>query len=340
MKIDATYRRPLSPWIGRWLLAIAAMVFAMVVVGGATRLTGSGLSITEWDPIMGAIPPLSSADWQLAFEKYKLSSQYRLQNSGMPLSDFQFIFWWEWTHRVLGRAVGLAALMPLAAFLMGTGMKRNSTLVMLIAVPVLIGLQGALGWYMVASGLVDRVSVSQYRLAAHLTLAALIFAFTFWVYFSLNQRHRWLGSGAQILALGISVFVLVQIAAGGFVAGLDAGQGYNTWPLMDGALVPSGLLAAQPWWRNLFENALTVQFDHRMLAYLVFVLVTVQALIARQTSANVLLALVLLQVLLGISTLLLQVPLALALLHQAGALAVLAAAVWNLSRQTSIYPIA
>ena len=340
MKIDATYRQPLSPWIGHWLLAIAAMIFAMVVVGGATRLTGSGLSITEWNPIMGAIPPLSSADWQVAFEKYKLSSQYRLQNSGMSISDFQFIFWWEWTHRVLGRAVGVAALMPMALVLIGRGSKSKRMFTMLLAVPVLVGLQGALGWYMVASGLVDRVSVSQYRLAAHLTLAALIFAITFWVYFSLNQRHRWLGSGAQALALVIAALVLLQIAAGGFVAGLDAGQGYNTWPLMDGAWVPSGLLAAQPWWSNLFENALTVQFDHRMLAYLVFALVTVQAMITRQTSANVLLALVLLQALLGISTLLLQVPLPLALFHQAGALVVLAAAVWNLSRQTSIYPIA
>ena len=339
MKIDATYRQPLSPWIGYWLLAIAAMIFAMVVVGGATRLTGSGLSITEWNPVMGAVPPLSKADWQMAFEKYKLSSQYRLQNSGMSLSDFQFIFWWEWAHRLLGRSIGLVFVGPFVIFA-GCRMLPRRLWPRLFGLFILGGLQGALGWYMVASGLVDRVSVSQYRLAAHLTLAALIFAFTFWVYFSLYQRHRWLGTGTQILALGVTALVLVQIAAGGFVAGLDAGQGYNTWPLMDGVWVPSGLLAAQPLWANLFENALTVQFNHRMLAYLVFGLVAAQAMITRQTSANVLLALVLLQVLLGISTLVLHVPLALALLHQAGALVVLAAAVWNLSRQTSIYPIA
>jgi cytochrome c oxidase assembly protein subunit 15 len=339
MKIDATYRQPLSPWIGHWLLTIAAMIFAMVVVGGATRLTGSGLSITEWNPIMGTIPPLSSADWQMAFEKYKLSSQYRLQNSGIPLSDFQFIFWWEWTHRVLGRSIAIVFFVPLAIFA-AYRMLPGRLWPRLFGLFILGGFQGVLGWYMVASGLVDRVSVSQYRLAAHLTLAALIFALTFWVYFSLIQRHRWMGSGTQILALGIAALVLVQITAGGFVAGLDAGQGYNTWPLMDGTLVPSGLLNAQPWWTNLFENALTVQFDHRMLAYLIFALVTAQAMITRQASANVLLALVVLQVVLGISTLLLHVPLALALLHQAGALLVLAASVWNLSRRTTIYPIA
>ena len=339
MKIDAAYRQPVSSWVGRWLLAIAAMIFAMVVVGGATRLTGSGLSITEWNPIMGAIPPLTEVDWQIAFEKYKLSSQYRLQNSGMSLGDFQFIFWWEWAHRFLGRAIGVVFFVPFAIFVT-LSMLPKRVWPKLLGLFILGGLQGALGWYMVASGLVDRVSVSQYRLAAHLTFAAILFAFTIWSYFSLYRRHKWLGEVAQYLALSLTGLVLLQIAAGGFVAGLDAGQGYNTWPLMDGALIPSGLGAAQPWWSNLFENALTVQFDHRILAYLVFIGAVSLVLLTRSMASLWLLAAVLAQVALGITTLLLHVPLPAALLHQAGAMVVLAAAVWNLSRQTEVHPIA
>jgi heme a synthase len=339
MKIDAAYRQPVSPWIGRWLLAIAAMIFAMVVVGGATRLTGSGLSITEWNPIMGAIPPLTETDWQTAFEKYKLSSQYRLQNTGMSLGDFQFIFWWEWAHRFLGRTIGVVFFVPFAIFVVRR-MLPSRIWPKLLGLFILGGLQGALGWYMVASGLVDRVSVSQYRLAAHLTFAAILFAFTFWAYFSLYRRHKWLGQTAQYIALGVTSLVLLQIAAGGFVAGLDAGQGYNTWPLMDGALIPSGLGAAQPWWTNFFENALTVQFDHRILAYLVFVLAAALMLLTRSAASLRLMLAVLVQVALGITTLLFHVPLPLALLHQAGAMVVLAAAVWNLSRQSEVHPIA
>jgi cytochrome c oxidase assembly protein subunit 15 len=339
MKMDAAYRKPLSPWVGRWILAIAAMIFAMVVVGGATRLTGSGLSITEWQPLVGAVPPLTDADWQTLFEKYRLSSQFRLQNSSMTLGEFQFIFWWEWAHRFLGRAIGVVFFVPFAIFT-ARRMLPPRVWPKLIALFILGGLQGALGWYMVASGLVDRVSVSQYRLAAHLTFASFLLAYTCWVYFALNRRHRKPQTPNQWLALVLVPLILLQIAAGGFVAGLDAGQGYNTWPLMDGAIVPEGLGSASPWWSNLFENALTVQFDHRMLAYLVALLVAVNAVLSKSIAARWLLAAVIAQVALGITTLLLQVPLPMALLHQAGAMLVLAAAVWNLSRQTASHPIA
>jgi heme a synthase len=327
--------KPLSPWIGRWLVLIALMVFAMVVVGGATRLTGSGLSITEWKPIMGAIPPLTDADWQAAFAKYQQSSQYQLQNQGMSLEGFKFIFWWEWAHRLLGRLIGIVVFVPLLWFWVRKQLSSDLCGKLLIMF-VLGALQGALGWYMVASGLVDRVSVSQYRLAAHLTLATFIFAYVMWVRFGLGASHQWPSRGIQWLATALLGLVFVQIAAGGFVAGLDAGQGYNTWPLMGGAIIPNGLDAIEPWWHNLFENALTVQFDHRMLAYGILLLAIIQLVRAPGNSSALLVAAVLLQAVLGVTTLLLHVPLALALMHQAGALVVLTAAVWNLHRKTQI----
>ena len=327
--------KPVSRWVTYWLILIAVMIAAMVVVGGATRLTGSGLSITEWNPIMGAIPPLADADWQAAFAKYQQSSQYRLQNTGMTIDQFKFIFWWEWAHRLLGRMIGVVFFLPFVIFA-ALKMLPRRIWGRLITIFILGGLQGALGWYMVASGLVDRVSVSQYRLSAHLTFAAIILAFVLWVVFSLTRAHHRPKGGMQWLALLLVPLVLLQIAAGGFVAGLDAGQGYNTWPLMDGAFVPAGLGALQPWWANLFENALTVQFDHRMLAYVVFALVMVQVAGIRTSPALLLAVFVLFQVALGITTLLSHVPLDLALLHQLGAIAVLAAAVWNLSAATSV----
>ena len=330
-----TAPQPVSRWVTYWLILIAAMIAAMVVVGGATRLTGSGLSITEWNPIMGAIPPLNDLDWQTAFGKYQQSSQFKLQNSSITIDDFKFIFWWEWAHRLLGRIIGVVFFVPFVIFVALRMLPRHIW-GRLITIFILGGLQGALGWYMVASGLVDRVSVSQYRLAAHLTFAAIIYAFVIWVVFSLNRAHSKPGTGLQWLALVLVPLVLLQIAAGGFVAGLDAGQGYNTWPLMDGAVIPNGLGAMTPWWANLFENAMTVQFDHRMLAYLIFVLVIWQAIRTRTTSSLVLALFVLCQVALGIATLLSHVDLHAALTHQFGAIFVLTAAVWNLSAATSV----
>ena len=216
----------------------------MVIVGGATRLTDSGLSITEWQPLLGAIPPFTEAHWLEALEKYRQIPEYQLVNKGMSLEEFKFIYWWEWAHRFLGRIIGLAFFLPFAYFAV-TGALNAKTALRCGVLFVLGGLQGALGWYMVASGLVDRVDVSQYRLAAHLTLATVIFGAVLWVAFGLGQPPRALGGREWIGAADRGLIVL-QVAAGGFVAGLDAGFGYNTWPLMEGALVPRACLWPSP----------------------------------------------------------------------------------------------
>lgn len=317
------------PYVRAWLLGVAALIFCMVIVGGATRLTDSGLSITEWKPLLGAIPPLTEAHWLEAFQKYQQIPEYQQINKGMTLAQFEFIYWWEWSHRFLGRVIGLAFFLPFAYFAV-TGALNRSTAIRCGVLFILGGLQGALGWYMVASGLVDRVDVSQYRLAAHLSLATFIYGAILWVAFGLGMRRHAPETGRQWLALLLAALVLLQIAAGGFVAGLDAGFGYNTWPLIDGAVVPKGLFVAEPWWRNMFENALTVQFNHRTLAYVIFLLVAAQAYVVRSRQSMVLLAAVLAQIALGIWTLLWVVPLWLGLAHQGGALLVFAAAIWNL----------
>jgi cytochrome c oxidase assembly protein subunit 15 len=307
----------------------------MVVVGGATRLTDSGLSITEWKPILGAIPPLSEADWLEVFEKYKAIPEYQIQNRGMSLAEFKFIFWWEWAHRFLGRFIGLAFAVPCLFFAL-TGRVERALWPRLAGLFVLGGLQGALGWYMVASGLVDRVDVSQYRLAAHLSVAAVIFAALLWTAWGIGSPRRRPGQAGSRLALILAALVLAQIAAGGFVAGLDAGMGYNTWPLMDGKLIPDGLASMSPGWANLFENALTVQFNHRLLAYVVLALAIWQAARRFSAASGALAMAVAIQACLGILTLLLQVPLWLALVHQAGALIVLAAALWLVHTRSGV----
>ncbi len=317
------------PYIRIWLYAIAFLVFCIVIVGGATRLTDSGLSITEWQPLLGAIPPLTGADWQAAFEKYRLIPEYSAINQGMTLAEFKFIYWWEWSHRFLGRFIGVAFLLPFLFFTV-TGRMPRSLWPWLAAIFVLGGLQGALGWYMVASGLADRIDVSQYRLAAHLSLAALIFGATLWVAFGLGGKRRWPPTERERAGLFIAALVLLQITAGGFVAGLDAGQGYNTWPLMEGKLIPEGLFAMQPWWRNFFENAMTAQFNHRLLAYVIATAVVSYAYVVRTKESVGLLITITAQIALGIWTLLWHVPLWLGLVHQGGAFIVLAAALWNL----------
>ena len=329
-----------------WLFAVAALVFAMVIVGGATRLTDSGLSITQWQPIIGAIPPLNATDWQDAFTRYQAIPEYQLLNKGMTLPEFQSIYWWEWSHRLLGRFIGLAFIVPMG-LLWFTGHIKRAMLPRFIGLFILGGLQGALGWFMVKSGLVDRTDVSQYRLAAHLSVAALIYAALIWTGLGIGQPRRSLGaSRAGVMALAIVVLIVVQLAAGAFVAGLDAGMAYNTWPLMDGQMVPSGLMAMQPAWRNFFENGLTVQFDHRTLAYVVALAIAVHAarVVAlggppqHARSAALLLVVVVAQISLGIATLLAQVPIDLGLAHQGGALILLAAALWHLHTVTSPLP--
>lgn len=321
-----------------WLLVVAALIFVMVIVGGVTRLTGSGLSITEWAPIMGAIPPLSAQDWASAFAKYREIPQYRLENAGMTLADFQAIFWWEWSHRLLGRLIGVVFAVPFVVFV-ATGAIPRRHIPRFALLLVLGGLQGFVGWWMVASGLVDRVSVAPYRLAAHLTLASIIYAAVLWTALTTGtaqQRPRC----APVLRLGAGLvvgWVLLQIALGALVAGNHAGLVFNTWPSMNGDFVPPDLLAYDPLWRNLFENHATVQFLHRLAAYVLFALVSGQfALVvvsARTTTARVsafvLGFAVAFQMLVGIATLLLQVPLPLAIIHQAIAMVVLSAAVFH-----------
>lgn len=316
------------PMVRLWLYAMAFLVFCMVIVGGATRLTDSGLSITEWRPLLGVIPPMNEADWLAAFEKYKLIPEYQIQNRGMPLSEFKFIYWWEWAHRFLGRFIGLAFALPLIFFTFTRRIDR-ALWPRLFALFILGGAQGALGWYMVASGLVARVDVSQYRLAAHLTLAALIFAAIIWVAMGIGRKRKHASSSSDWFAVLLVAFVLLQIAAGGFVAGLDAGQGYVTWPKMDGQWIPSGLWEMAPGWKNAFENAMTVQFNHRILAYMLLLATALHAWQSRTLSAILLAFAMLAQACLGILTLLLHVPLAAALIHQAGAMIVLALALWN-----------
>jgi cytochrome c oxidase assembly protein subunit 15 len=323
-----------------WLLAVAALVFLMVSVGGATRLTGSGLSITEWQPIMGTLPPLSQTEWLDAFAKYQQIPQYHHVNRGMSLEAFKFIFWWEWTHRFLGRLIGFAFLVPFVIFLAAGQIPRGLT-ARLAGLFALGALQGFAGWYMVSSGLADRIDVSQYRLALHLALAILIFGALLWVALSLDDAPGRSAAGRAAgtrAAAAIVLLVLMQIVLGAFVAGLKAGAGYNTWPLMDGRLIPDGLGAVEPWYLNLFENALTVQFNHRLVAYVLLAVTLWHAWSMRlgahdsrcRTSALVLAVAVLAQAALGIWTLLAQVPLALGLAHQAGAAAVFGFAVWHL----------
>ena len=321
-----------------WLYAVAALIFAMVLVGGATRLTESGLSITEWKPVMGALPPLSAGEWQAAFEKYQAIPQYRALNLGMSLDQVKTIYWWEWTHRLLGRLIGVAFLLPFLWFLW-RGRVAPAWRAPLWFIFALGALQGAVGWWMVASGLADRVEVSQYRLATHLVLACLIYVAIIWTAQRMDEHaaDEFPGGGRiRASAISLLVLVLVQLYLGALVAGLRAGYIYNTWPLIDGAFVPDAarLFFNTPLWRNFFENTLTVQFDHRMLAYVIWIgallhLVDVARAAKRGpaiTGALVLFAFVTLQAALGIFTLLLRVPLPLALAHQATAMLVLTVA--------------
>jgi cytochrome c oxidase assembly protein subunit 15 len=319
-----------------WLYAVAALVVVMVLVGGATRLTESGLSITEWKPVMGVVPPLSDEAWAAAFAKYQAIPQYRELNSGMSLTQFKTIYWWEWTHRLLGRLIGAAFLLPLLWFLW-RGWVAPALRPRLWFVFALGALQGVVGWWMVASGLADRVEVSQYRLATHLLLACVLYVALIWTARQLRDTAPPPVPGrVRVGAAAMLVLTLAQIYLGALVAGLRAGYAYNTWPLIDGALVPDAarLFFDTPLWRNFFENILTVQFDHRMLAYAIFLLALLHALDVERgvkagparAGAFALFAAIALQVALGIATLLWRVPLALALAHQAAAMAVLTVA--------------
>lgn len=325
--------------VAAWLLACCALVFAMVVVGGVTRLTHSGLSIVEWEPLVGTIPPLSQSDWEEVFEEYKATPQYQKVNKGMSLDEFKGIFWWEYIHRLLGRAIGVVFFVPFLWFL-ARGKIDRPLAWKLGGIFVLGALQGAMGWYMVMSGLVDNPRVSHYRLVAHLGLAFLIFAAMLWTALDLlNPVRGDLPPPRRTLAryaLALTALIFLMVLSGGFVAGIRAGFAYNTFPLMDGHFLPPEILMLEPWWTNLFNNMATVQFNHRMIAWLLIFLVSALWFAVRRTpaaarmrrAADALLAMLAIQVALGITTLLLAVPVPLAAAHQGGAVLLFAAGLW------------
>ena len=318
-----------------WLAACCLLVFAMVVVGGVTRLTHSGLSITEWQPIVGTVPPLSEADWNEAFAKYRQTPEFREVNHAMALPEFKRIFWWEYFHRLLGRFIGAAFLLPYLWFL-ARGRIPRSLRWPLAGIFALGALQGALGWFMVQSGLVDDPRVSQFRLTAHLGLAFAIFGAMLWVALSLafpahvDPRAMPGARPLRRFAVAVAALVFAMVLSGGLVAGIRAGFAYNTFPLMHGRVVPPEILMLAPWWKNLFWNMATVQFDHRLLAWILAFIVPLfawrvwRSALPRRArgTAAALVAMLAMQVSLGIATLVNVVPLPLAALHQAGAVVV------------------
>ena len=322
--------------VATWLLICCALVFAMVVLGGVTRLTGSGLSMVDWRPVTGVLPPLGESEWQQVFEMYQKTPEFQKKNSHMNVNDFKEIFWLEYLHRLLGRIIGIIFLIPFLIFIWkGYIQKREFPKYTLMF--VLGGMQGVLGWYMVKSGLVDNPHVSQYRLTAHLIAAFLIYAYMFWVALTLlfpsesTDNHPWYGK-----TLALTTLISITIISGGFVAGLKAGKIYNTFPKMGESWIPPDLLTLEPTWKNFFENMTTVQFDHRVLAITTFVLIVTYWVKLRKTSlptgmrrgVNALFHTAILQVALGIFTLLLVVPTILAASHQAVAMLLFTVAIY------------
>ena len=334
--------------VRRWLYVGLLVIFALVLVGGATRLTDSGLSITEWRPIHGVIPPLNDAEWQEEFVKYQQIPEYQTINRGMTLEAFKTIFWWEWAHRFLARATGIVFAVPLAFFWL-TGRLEPMLKPRLLGILALGGFQGFVGWWMVSSGLTLRTDVSQYRLATHLIIASLIFAATTWVARGLAEHSQRPAQDRTRRFAGLLVLlVMVQIYLGALVAGLDAGLTYNTWPMMDGAFVPQDLLNIEPLWRNFFESPKTVQFIHRCGAYGLFAVAFIHMVIALRSEtgttharrAVVLFLLVAAQAMIGIATLMTMVRVPIALAHQGMALVVLffAVAHWRAAKGSYALP--
>lgn len=323
----AQYKRQ----IAIWLLACAAMIYIMILLGGVTRLTHSGLSIVEWKPLIGAIPPLGESDWELLFHKYQQFPEYQKINHGMSLHEFKVIFMYEYLHRLLGRLIGLVFFLPFAFFWIKKRIPPGMTRKLLFMF-ALGGLQGLLGWYMVMSGLVDNPRVSQYRLAAHLGTAVFIYGYICWIAFQLLESPADLQSspaGLRYFSYLLSSLIFLMILSGGLVAGTHAGLAFNTFPLMGDRLIPYGLYGMQPAWLSAFEDVTTIQFNHRVFAYSLIVLIsafytrTIVHQLNRTTriGMHLLLLFLVVQVGLGITTLLLRVPVALAVAHQAGAVA-------------------
>ncbi len=319
--------------ISCWLLICLSLIFVMVILGGVTRLTGSGLSMVNWHPVHGAIPPLSAEQWQQEFSNYQQSPEYQKINRDMNVNDFKSIFWFEYSHRMLGRLIGLVFLLPFLYFWWRKKIDPGLT-PKLIVMFALGGFQGLLGWYMVKSGLVNNPHVSQYRLTAHLLSAILIYGFILWTILDLNQKKTYQAlqySSVAIwrkLSLGLIMLLLLTVVSGGFVAGLKAGMIFNSFPLMGGQWIPEGVGALSPWYLNIFENMVTVQFNHRWLAMTSGILLLGWYIKGRSRfddpainrSFKLIGMMVIIQLALGISTLLMQVPVTLAAMHQAGAL--------------------
>jgi len=330
--------------IAIWLFICCFLVFAMVVVGGVTRLTDSGLSIVEWQPIVGTMPPLSEGDWDELLEKYRETPQYQQVNKGMSRDEFKGIFWWEYFHRLLGRAIGLVFFVPFVYFLLRKHIDRPLGW-KLTGIFVLGGLQGLMGWYMVMSGLVDDVRVSQYRLTAHLGLAFIIFAALFWVATGLlstraaesnDQADNHSRKSLYRFSIALTFLIFIMVLSGGLVAGIRAGLAYNTFPLMNGHFIPPEIFLLEPWYRNFFENMATVQFDHRLIAWLLAILIPIFWFKARKyqltdstrLACHLLLVMLVIQIGLGIATLLQAVPISLGAAHQGGAVLLFTAALW------------
>ena len=331
-----------------WLIGVAAVIFFMILLGGATRLTHSGLSMVDWKPIMGIIPPLSTADWMATFKLYQQSPEYLKVNAGMSLSDFKGIFYFEYFHRLLGRLIGLLFLVPFLIFWF-RGQIKKPLLPSMILMFVLGGLQGVLGWYMVKSGLVNNPQVSQYRLTAHLMAAMLIYGYILWVAFGLLKRPLASSFAPNnklfFISLVFTLLIALMMASGGFVAGTKAGFTFNTFPLMGDRFIPEGMYSMQPFWLNWFENITTVQFNHRIFAYLLVLIVPVWAFSVRRlnvtdrsnTAAHLLMIILITQVSLGVATILLQVPTVLGVIHQGGAVVLFTVALF-IAREVKTEP--
>ena len=333
---------PQDRLISQWLLCCLVLIFVMVVLGGVTRLTGSGLSMVNWHPVHGVIPPLTNQQWDEEFGNYQESPEYLKINRDMTVNEFKSIFWFEYTHRLLGRLIGLVFLLPFLYF-WWRGQIRPGLTPKLIIMFLLGGLQGLLGWYMVKSGLVNNPHVSQYRLTAHLLSAILIYGFILWTILDLRQdfshraAHRSVEKTRRNISLWLGIILLLTIVSGGFVAGLRAGAIFNTFPLMGGKWIPEGVMALSPWYLNLFENMVTVQFSHRLLAVITGILLigwSIKGFVRFQDpitklSFKLIGITVIVQLVLGISTLLMAVPVWLGATHQAGALLLFSAMLMN-----------
>ena len=333
-----------------WLMVLFVLVVVMIAVGGLTRLTDSGLSITEWKPVTGALPPMSQADWQAEFERYRAIPQYELLNKGMSLAEFKVIYWWEWGHRQLGRFIGLVWALGFFGFLLARQIPHGWT-GRLLLLGALGGAQGAIGWWMVSSGLGEgMIAVASYRLAVHLGLAFVILGLIAWYVMALGRAERELIQARRAregqlfgLSTGLMHFAFLQILLGALVAGIDAGRTYTDWPLMSGGLLPPDMMELSPWWRNLFENPGTVQFIHRVSGYLLLAFAVVVWLRGRRSAHQVtrgaftaMFAVLVLQMVLGIMTVLYVAPWQLAILHQ-----LTAVVLWVLilrARHLSLYP--